>query len=498
MTEPGRLLAAIDLGSNSFHMVVMRVLDDGRVQVVDRHKEMVRLGEGLDEDNNLSPAVFERALGCLARFGQRLRDMPPGSVRAVGTNTLRQAKNADQFLKLAFETLGHPIEIISGREEARLIYLGVAHTDFESDERRLVVDIGGGSTEVIVGQGYTPEFMESMPLGCVSLTHRFFADGLYTRDALKRAQSEARLETLPYEYAFRHLHWQRAVGSSGTAKALASVCQAYGWCEPGMLTAAGLANIRKALLKAGSVEQLDLAGLSEERRPVFAAGYVVMQAVFDAFRIETMHISEGALREGMIFDRIGRMRGSQVRSSTLERMQRDFRIDRPHAQRVAETAGRLFELVRKDWGLDEQDGKVLHKAALLHEIGMMLTHSDYHEHGAYILRHADMPGFSMQEQQRLAAIVLAHRRKLKKSWLNEQPEEQREGNLRLVALLRLAVTLHRSRSPREAVPMLSMQATGNELRLHFPPGWLERHPLTRFDLVREAEYLAPQLRLSIL
>ncbi|MGB9670050.1 MAG: exopolyphosphatase [Halothiobacillaceae bacterium] len=497
MTDSGNLLAAIDLGSNSFHMVVMRLLPDGQVQVVDRLKEMVRLGGGLDEANNLSPEAAERALDCLARFGQRLRDMPRGSVRAVGTNTLRQAKNSAEFLRKAQQALGHPIEIIAGREEARLIYLGVAHTDLETDEKRLVVDIGGGSTEVIVGQGFTPEFMESMPLGCVSMTRRFLADGLYTRETLKRAESEARLETRPYEYAFRHHRWQRAVGASGTAKALAAVCQANGWCEAGQLTAEGLARIRKALIKAGRMEQLDLPGLSEERRPVFAGGFVVMQAVFDAFDIDTMHISEGALREGLIFDRIGRMSGNTVRSATLERLQRDFRVDRAHAQRVAETARRLFERVREDWNLDpEQDGKVLYKAALLHEIGMMLAHSGYHEHGAYILRYADMPGFTQQEQQRLAAIVLAHRRKLKKSWLNDQPDEWRDANLRLAALLRLAVTLHRSRSPREGIPMLAMEAAGNALRLDFPPGWLERHPLTRSDLEREAEYLAPQLRIS--
>ena len=496
MTETGSLLAAIDLGSNSFHLVVMRV-QDGQAQVVDRLKEMVRLGGGLDEDNNLDPAAAERALECLARFGQRLRDMPRGSVRAVGTNTLRQARNSADFLRQAQQALGHPIEIIAGREEARLIYLGVAHTDLETDEKRLVVDIGGGSTEVIVGQGFTPEFMESMPLGCVSLTRRFLADGLYTRDALQRAESESRLETRPYEYAFRHHHWQRAVGASGTAKALAAVCQANGWCEAGQLTADGLSRIRKALLKAGSLERLNLPGLSEERRPVFAGGYVVMQAVFDAFDIDTMHISEGALREGLIFDRIGRMRGTHVRGATLERLQRDFRVDRAHAQRVADTALRLFTLVQGDWGLDpEQDGKALRKAALLHEVGMMLAHNDYHAHGAYILRHADMPGFTQQEQQRLAAIVLAHRRKLKKSWMSDQPEELREANLRLAALLRLAVTLHRSRSPRSSLPEITMEAADNELRLRFPTGWLERHPLTHSDLEREAGYLAPQLRLS--
>ncbi|MEW6765302.1 MAG: exopolyphosphatase [Pseudomonadota bacterium] len=495
MSASGTLLAAIDLGSNSFHMVVVRLLD-GQVQVLDRIKEMVRLGGGLDDDHNLSPDAAERALDCLARFGQRLRDMPRGSVRAVGTNTLRRAQNSAEFLKRAEQALGHPIEIIAGREEARLIYLGVAHTDLETNEKRLVVDIGGGSTEVIVGQGFVPEFMESMPLGCVSMTRRFLENGLLTRETLKRAESEARLETRPYEYAFRHHRWQRAVGASGSAKALAAVCEANGWCEPGQLTAEGLGRIRKALLKAGSIDKLDLPGLSEERRPVFAGGYVVMQAVFDAFGVETMHISEGALREGLIFDRVGRMRGINVRHATLDRLQRNFQVDRAHAQRVAETALRFFEQVAKDWELDpESDGKTLRKSALLHELGMMVAHTGYHEHAAYILQHADMPGFSLPEQQRLASIIIAHRRKLKKSWLNEQPVELRDANLRLVALLRLAVTLHRSRSPRGTIPALKLNADNNQLHLNFPADWLDRHPLTHSDLEREAAYLAPHLRL---
>jgi len=258
-------LAAIDLGSNSFHMVIMRI-QDGQPIILDRIKDMVRLGDGLGENGELKPIAAQRALACLKRFGQRLHDMPLGSVRAVGTNTLRRAKNSGEFIKLAEEALGHPIEIIAGREEARLIYLGVAHTDLDSGERRLVIDIGGGSTEVIVGLGHTAEFMESMPLGCVSITQGFFVDGVLSRETLKRAENEARLETRPYEYAFRHHRWQRAVGSSGSAKALASVCQQQGWCEAGTLTSDGMERIRKAIIKAGHIDQLAAFGL-ERRAP---------------------------------------------------------------------------------------------------------------------------------------------------------------------------------------------------------------------------------------
>jgi exopolyphosphatase/guanosine-5'-triphosphate,3'-diphosphate pyrophosphatase len=490
-------LAAIDLGSNSFHMVIMRIQNDQPI-ILDRLKEMVRLGDGLAENGELKPEAAARALACLERFGQRLTDMPLGSVRAVGTNTLRRAKNSATFIQQAEDALGHPIEIIAGREEARLIYLGVAHTDLDTGERRLVIDIGGGSTEVIVGQGYTPEFMESMPLGCVSITQGFFADGILSRETLRLAENEARLETRPYEYAFRHHRWQRAVGSSGSAKALANVCNMQGWCEAGTLTQDGMERIRKAIIKAGHIDNLQLTGMSDERRPVFVGGYVVMQAVFDAFNIKEMHISEGALREGLIFERLDRERGVDVSCTTLERLQRDFRVDRAHALRIAETAQQLFAQAATAWGLElERDGNLLRQAAMLHELGMMIAHTAYHEHAAYILDHADMPGFSQPEQQRLASIVRGHRRRLRRGWLNEQPQELRIYNLRLLVLLRLAVTFHRSRSPRNSVPVLDMAFEDNQLRLGFPDGWLDRHPLTRSDLLREAEYLAPHLLLSV-
>lgn len=490
-------LAAIDLGSNSFHMVIMRI-QDGQPIILDRIKEMVRLGDGLGENGELKPIAAERALACLKRFGQRLHDMPLGSVRAVGTNTLRRAKNSGEFIKLAEEALGHPIEIIAGREEARLIYLGVAHTDLDSGERRLVIDIGGGSTEVIVGLGHTPEFMESMPLGCVSITQGFFVDGILTRETLKRAENEARLETRPYEYAFRHHRWQRAVGSSGSAKALASVCQQQGWCEAGTLTLEGMERIRKAIIKAGHIDNLQLLGLSDERRPVFVGGYVVMQAVFDAFNIKVMHISEGALREGLIYERLDRERGINVSSTTLERLQRDFRVDRAHALRVAETAQQFFDQVSAAWQLErEPDGSLLRQAAMLHEIGMMIAHNAYHEHAAYIITCADMPGFSLSVQQRLASLVRGHRRRLRRGWLNEQPGDTRQSNLRLLVLLRLAVTFHRTRSPRSHLPNLEIQVEQQNVKLRFPQGWLERNPLTLSDLQREADYLHPHIALTV-
>ncbi len=306
------------------------------------------------------------------------------------------------------------------------------------------------------------------------------------------------LETRPYEYAFRHHRWQRAVGSSGSAKALASVCQQQGWCEAGTLTLDSMERIRKAIIKAGHIDNLQLLGLSEERRPVFVGGYVVMQAVFDAFNIKQMFISEGALREGLIYERLDRERGIDISSTTLERLQRDFRVDRAHALRVAETAGHLFDQLASAWSLErESDGNLLRQAALLHEIGMMIAHNAYHEHAAYILGNADMPGFSLPEQQRLASLVRGHRRRLRRSWLSEQPGDTRQSNLRLLVLLRLAVTFHRSRSPRGSLPAIAIQADQHCVTLRFPSGWLERNPLTHSDLLREADYLHPHITLNV-
>ena len=480
-------VAAVDLGSNSFHMIVART-DGGHMQVVDRMKEMVRLGEGLTDNKYLLPEVAERALACLERFGQRLRGFPQGSVRAVGTNTLRQLRPETRFVEHAEAALGHPIEIIAGREEARLIYLGVAHGLAAGHERRLVVDIGGGSTEIIVGQGFHARLRESLHMGCVSISQRYFGDGRISARAMERAGLAAALEVRPVRELFRNHRWQTAVGSSGTIKAIASVLRAEGWSEDG-ISAEALVRLRDALVTNGKVSALSFAGLAEERKPVFVGGVAVLHAVFDTLGIDHMQVSDYALREGLVYEMMGRERHEDVRERTVATLQRQFQVDREHARRVELTALELFGQLRKPWSLgDPSYPLMLSWAARLHEIGVMVSHSQYQKHGAYLIANADLAGFTRQEQLVLAALVQGHRRKFPIQAFLSLPRGVQECARRLCVILRLAVLVHRGRSA-ENKPRPELQTEGDSLSLGFPNDWLDHHPLTRLELEREASLL---------
>lgn len=486
--KPAESLAAIDLGSNSFHMIVARPLE-GDFQVIDRLKEMVRLAEGLTEDRDLRPEVATRALACLERFGQRLRGKPPGSVRAVGTNTLRQLNPASGFLALAEAALGHPIEIIAGREEARLIYLGVANGLAAGDQRRLVVDIGGGSTEIIVGEGFTPRLRESLTMGCVSASLRHFGDGVITAERMRRAELAGALEIRPVRERFRQSGWRDAVGSSGTIKAIAAVVAARGWSTDG-ISADALRRLREALVSCGRVADIALEGLAEERRPVFTGGVAVLSAVFTALGIERMQVSDEALREGLLYEMMGLVRHLDVQERSVAVLAQRFGIDEAHAGRVRDTALVLFGQVVRDWDLtDPLMPNFLTWAARLHEIGLAVAHSQYQKHGAYLVSNADLSGFSRPEQCLLASLVLGHRRKFQVQDFAGLPTPWRRAAPRLCILLRLAVLLHRSRSAvAKPHPLLTAREDG--LVLGFPPHWLDDHPLTRYELEEEAQRLA--------
>ncbi|HYN77472.1 MAG TPA: Ppx/GppA phosphatase family protein [Lamprocystis sp. (in: g-proteobacteria)] len=478
-------VAAVDLGSNSFHMIVART-GDGHMQVIDRLKEPVRLCEGLTDEKLLRPEVAERALACLERFGQRLRGLAPASVRAVGTNTLRQLRAEARFIERAEAALGHPIAIIAGREEARLIYLGVAHGLAAGAERRLVVDIGGGSTEIIVGQGFTAQLRESLHMGCVSMNQRYFADGRISGKAMDRAELAGALEVRPVRATFRKSGWQTAVGSSGSIKEIAAVVQAEGWSEDG-ISATALRRLRDALVSAGRVSAFDLKGLTEDRRPVFAGGVAVLRAVFETLGLEHMQVSDYALREGLVYEQMGRHRHEDMREHTVQTLARQFHLDLPHGRRVRAAALRLHRDLAAPWALDDSRcTRMLEWAARLHEIGLVVSHSQYQKHGAYLLRNADLAGFTRQEQVVLAALVLGHRRKFPvQEFLTLDPSVQ-ECAKRLCIILRLAVLLHRGRS-LDSKPRLKLQVTGNGLTLEFPSNWLSEHPLTWLDLEQEAE-----------
>ncbi len=480
-------LAALDLGSNSFHLLVAQE-SNGRVQVIDRIKEMVRLAEGLEVKNRLSEEVADRALACLERFGQRLRDLHRRNVRVVGTNTLRKARNAKGFLQKAEKALGHKIDIISGREEARLIFLGVSHAVEDQFDRRLVVDIGGGSTEIILGARFEPQFMESLYIGCVGLSRACFGDGRIRAGNFKEAINQARQELEPLQRNYRDTGWDTAIGASGTILAIQDVLAEMD-DQPAGITLASLELIKKNLIQARHVDKVALPGLSSERAAVFPGGVAILYAIFEALDIETMHATNAALREGLLHDLLGRVRDHDIRENSVRDLMNRYRIDQPHAKRVRETAIELLAQVAVSWDLTEPNDKLLLGwAAQLHEIGIDIAHNQYHKHGGYLLQHMDLPGFSNLDQQQLAALVRAHRRKFPSEEFPALNGDTSRVAL-LATLLRLAVVLHRNRTS-EQLPHVAISVKNNKVKLALPEAWLKKHPLTRLDLQQEAEYLA--------
>ncbi len=489
-TQPLETLAAIDLGSNSFHMIIAR-WDGERFQVVDKLKEMVRLGGGLTEEGDLTPEAQQRALETLGRFGERLRGMPEGSVRAVGTNTLRQAKRAVGFLDLAQAALGHPIEIISGQEEGRIIYAGIANgiTD-QREGNRLVVDIGGGSTEVIVGHDHDVLACESNYMGCVSFSQRFFPDDVLTRDRFDAAVLAGRQELRAIEHVYPMLGWSHALGSSGTIRSTQDIILQNGLGPIG-LTLDSLYRLRDALVDAGHVDKVKLDGLSDDRKPVFHGGLAVLISVFESLGIEEMTVSDCALREGLIFELAGRVQRADIRNETIAELAKRHLVDRAQSTRVERCAMAMFTQLDEPWELGgEVAAARLRWACRIHEVGLSIAHSRYHKHGSYIVENAHLPGFSRQDQQLLWALVRSHRRRLKPHRFDNQPERNRERSLRLTIILRLAVLLCRGRVDAAAPETLVVTSKGtHKLHLTFPEGYLDASPLTVADLETERDYL---------
>lgn len=492
-STPPELAAAVDLGSNSFHLMIARV-DSGRLSVVDRVKERVQLAAGLDEHGALRPEAIAQAIEALRRIGQRLRELPLGKVRVVGTNTLRRARNRDALIAAGSQALGHPIEVVSGREEARLIYLGVAHSaaDADPDLRRLVLDIGGGSTEVVIGEGPRPLAAESMFMGCVGFTQRFFPDGLIDEHRYEAAYIAARLEMEPHKKLFRSMGWQRALGSSGTILAAEQAIRARGFGHT--IDERSLKRLRKAVLDAGQVDRLPAAlEMAPDRAQVFPAGLAVLDGVMRSLRLSSLEATTGSIREGMLIDLLGRHGLHDVREATVSDLMRRFGVDGLQAARVERTVRALHEAVDGRW-LPHDPGLVwiLLRAARLHELGLAIAHSGYHRHGAYLLAQADLPGFSRQEQEVLASLVRAHRRRIRPEYFSDLSPALRKLLPRYAVLLRLAVRLHRGRSDRALPPFTASvpKAPRPTLALRFPDGWLASHPLSAADLEREQGYMA--------
>jgi exopolyphosphatase/guanosine-5'-triphosphate,3'-diphosphate pyrophosphatase len=467
-------LAAADLGSNSFHLAIGRV-DGEQVYPLDSMKETVRLGTGLDAERMLDTEAQDRALGTLRRFSERLAGMPREAVRVVGTNALRVAKNAPAFLKRAETTLGFPIEVISGREEARLIYVGVVHSLPLSGHNRLVVDIGGGSTEFIIGHKMKPKAMESLYMGCVSYTSRFFAEGRLDKKSLKRAELAAREQVQAIAAQYEREGWKEAVGSSGTARSIADVLQRNGQSD-GHITREGLDWLREQMLQGGDLKRLALLGLREDRIPVVAGGFAIMSAVFDELRLREMTVATGALRDGVLWDLLGRVHHRDIREVTVEQFAKRYHVDLVQAQRV----GALAERLRRDLGQPAVDphADFLAWATRLHEIGMSIAQGAYHKHSAYILAYADMPGFSRQEQGWLSNLVLAQRGKLSKmrAAFDDDPRLAE-----LAFCLRVAVILYRSRRTLR-LPALHAELRDRTFRLRVDAAWLAEETLVALAL----------------
>lgn len=481
------LLAAIDLGSNSFHIVVAKLIQ-GELQPIDLLSEKVQLAAGLDCDRNLTEEAQTRGLECLSRFSERIKDIPRTNIRIVGTNALREARNSKRFINRAEKLLGNPIETIAGIEEARLIYLGVSHTLASNSGRRLVIDIGGGSTEFVIGERFDPLQLESLEMGCVSFTRRYFKDGRINEKSFQLASFGALRELLSIKRKYRRLGWEDCVGSSGTIKAIRNACISCGFSKEN-ITATALQKLRQKILSYDHVDEIDIEGIKTQRKAVLPAGIAILSAVFDSLGIKQMSFSEGALREGLLYDMTGRLRHEDVRERSINALMQRYRVDHEQAQRVEQTAMIALTQVRDTWHLEETAyHNMLSWAARSYETGLTIAHSQYHKHSAYLLLNSDLPGFTKREQSHLASMVQGHRRKLPEAHFEAMTMRDGKHYRRLTVLLRLAIVLHRSRS-KERLPAFRLEARKKQLELYFPDNWLSYHPLTRSDLEQEAGYL---------
>jgi exopolyphosphatase/guanosine-5'-triphosphate,3'-diphosphate pyrophosphatase len=491
------LVAAVDLGSNSFRMLVAQATNTPsgtQLRPIDTLRDSVRLAAGLTENKLLENDAYQRGLAALRRFGERIRGFDPSNVRAVATNTLRVAKNAQQFIRDAQEALGFPIEVIAGVEEARLIYIGAAHEVQAVQGNRLVVDIGGGSTEFIIGKGYEPKLMESLYIGCVSHSLRFFPKGNIDAHAFKEAELAARREIQVISGAYLKSGWKQAIGSSGTARALAEIISVNDFnghsdaltmgrvnATSGLITRDGLRAMKKHLLTYEHISQVELLGLKDDRKAVWPGGLAIMLAVFDELGIEEMEVTDAALRTGVLYDLLGRSQHQDMRFVTVEQFMQRYAVDREQAMRVSKLASEFLQQLSKPKTESRVDNiALLQWAASLHEIGLSISHNSYHKHSAYIAGNADMPGFSKNDQARLAALLIGHTGKLGK--LANNPGFH---DWRMLFCLRLAQVLCRGRSD-EDLPKVQVSEEDGAYHVSISKEWTEIHPLTEFSLQKEA------------
>ena len=482
-------IAALDLGSNSFHLVIAAV-SQGEVKIRDAISEKVQLGAGIDAQKNISLEAQERALLCLERYSERLQGLPQSAVRVVGTNALRLANNSTEFLNKASKILGHDIDIIAGREEARLIYLGVSHTLADDEGERLVIDIGGGSTEFIIGSRFEAEMTESLHMGCVSYAKRFFSKELSKRQ-FSKAVTAARQELMAIKKELVQLGWQNCVGASGTIRSIHKILSFQEACDD-EICLEGLYQLRDKVLSFERLEDIEIEGLSEVRARILPSGLAILIAIFEALKIYDMRYSTGALREGVLYDLLGRIQHEDVRDRTVHALMQRYRVNVERSEAIKSTALALLKSLEKSFGKsvleDETLAAFLPWAALLHQVGLSVSHSQFQRHGSYLIRYSDLPGFSKKEQAFLAAIIKNHRRSftmLKKSSVEDYQKDDFEV---LSVCLRLAVLFHRGHSDPN-IPNLQFSKSKDGYALDFQEGWLSDNPLLHADLIHEQAYL---------
>lgn len=484
--EESNRIAAIDLGSNSFHMIIAKQLQ-GELRTVDKRGEKVQLAAGLNERGYLSEESMQRGLDCLKGFAKHLRGFKPEAVTVLATNALRVARNRSEFITRAEDILGFQIELIAGREEARLIYLGVSHTQADDEGKRLVVDIGGGSTELIIGERFESKALESLFMGCVSYTQQFFPNNEISELNFHRAVTRARRELLEIQKDYKDIGWNEVIGSSGTIRATEQILIKKGWSEQG-ISREGLNKLCKWLTSHKTITDIDLPGFKPLRQQVFIAGVAILKGIFDTFKIKKMAYSDGALREGALWDLIGRSGHEDVRQRTVDSMQQRFHVNQAQAKRVKDCALNMLDQVEKDWKLPSTARKWLLWAAELHEVGLSITHHQFQKHGAYLVQHSDMAGFTNQGQELLAVLLKGHRRKFPLSGIESLSVMVRQQVRYLCVLLRLAAVLNNSRGAVE-LPDIECQGKNESITLIFPKDWFKQNPLTKDDLRVEADYL---------
>jgi len=484
--SPSRRIAAIDMGSNSFHIIVAQEML-GEIRILDKMGEKVQLAAGLNENLEIDEEAQQRAFACLNRFAQRINGVE--TVQVVGTNTLRIAKNSQSFIEKVEQILDHSVEIIAGREEARLIYLGVSHTLADDAGKRLVIDIGGGSTEFIIGERFEPQILDSLHMGCVSYQQRFFKDDTITEANIRRAETQASRELLNISKRFRRIGWENCVGSSGSVKAISIAIETLGLGDEG-ITPHTLSHLRSHVIQLGKASAFQELGIKKDRCAIFVSGLAILKASFDVLGISMMTFADGALREGLLYDLAGRNQHEDVCSRTITALQKRYHVNIDHANAVENTTLNAFYQLRSQWGLDAPIyNEYLKWACRTHEIGLALSHTQFHKHGAYILNVSDLAGFSKRSQLALSTLVRAHRRKLTSDIFSGLPPKQQKTMIRLALLLRIGVLLQHSHNG-EPFTDFNIEAKDQTISLQFPDNWLNEHVLTLADLESEQEYVA--------